>query len=62
MRRVVGEAVEFKADRDRAPSQYLLRRRESGAQCPGRCSGEVAKITVSGRAGYYCPRRQTRGG
>jgi hypothetical protein len=62
MRRVVGEAIEFKADPDRAPSRYLLRRREPGARCPGRCSGEVEKITVSGRAGYYCPRCQTRDG
>jgi formamidopyrimidine-DNA glycosylase len=62
MRRVVSEAIGFKADPDRAPPRYLLRRREPGARCPGRCSGEVEKITVSGRAGYYCPRCQSRGG
>jgi formamidopyrimidine-DNA glycosylase len=40
------------------PDSWLLPRREEGRGCP-RCDGRIEKITVGGRAGYYCPACQS---
>jgi formamidopyrimidine-DNA glycosylase len=60
LRYVLNEAIEAGADPGRMPSSWLLPHREEGAPCP-RCSGSVAKETVSGRSAYFCPKCQ-RGG
>ncbi len=60
MRRVLREGVEHGVDPEELPDGYLLVRREEGADCPRGCGGSVERITVSGRAGYYCPRCQPR--
>ncbi len=60
MQTVLHEAIDFNVNPDDAPEHYLLPRRSEGEPCPHGCGGEVAKITVSGRAGYYCPTCQQR--
>ncbi|MFP3853328.1 MAG: Fpg/Nei family DNA glycosylase [Anaerolineales bacterium] len=54
MRRVINKAIEVDAQPERMPENWLLPHREPGAQCP-RCRGEIERIDVSGRTGYYCP-------
>lgn len=39
------------------PRSWLLPRREKGKPCP-RCSGQIERITVSGRGTYYCAKHQ----
>jgi formamidopyrimidine-DNA glycosylase len=60
IQKVLEEVIGFDADPARAPARYLLPHREEGEPCPGKCGGEVKRITVSGRAGYYCPSCQRR--
>ena len=54
MKRVLEMAVARKADPGKLPRTYLLPHRSKGGNCP-RCGGEVRKISVSGRNGWYCP-------
>jgi formamidopyrimidine-DNA glycosylase len=54
MRRVLSTAIERGADPAELPDSWLLPRREPGARCP-KCSGQVRKLTVSGRPTYLCP-------
>ncbi|MFW5717803.1 MAG: Fpg/Nei family DNA glycosylase [Spirochaetota bacterium] len=51
--RVCRTAADAHADPDRMPESFLIRRRTPGAECP-RCSGSVAKVTISGRSAYLC--------
>lgn len=51
---VTDMAINKKADPDKLPESWLLTNREEGKKCP-KCSGEIKKITVSGRGTYYCP-------
>ncbi len=37
--------------------RYLTGKREEGEKCP-RCGGEIARLKISGRSAYYCPRCQ----
>lgn len=53
-RRVLGLAIDRKADPERLPDGWLLRHREDGAECP-RGNGTVAYFKASGRGAYYCP-------
>lgn len=53
-RTVLSQAIERGADPNRLPEDWLLLHRQEGERCPG-CGGEVRKIKVSGRGGYYCP-------
>jgi formamidopyrimidine-DNA glycosylase len=41
------------------PDTYLIPHRDEGVPCPG-CDGQVEKIKVSGRSGYYCPQYQRK--
>jgi formamidopyrimidine-DNA glycosylase len=41
------------------PSDFLIPRREEGAQCP-RCGGMIRKTRVSGRPTYFCQDHQKR--
>lgn len=59
MQDVLQTAVEHQANWDELPDSWLLRHREEGADCP-RGDGQVTRIEVSGRAGYYCPACQPR--
>lgn len=54
MRRVLRIAIDRLADSADFPSNWLINRREPGQPCP-RCGGEIERIEVSGRAGYFCP-------
>lgn len=54
MRHVLDKAIEVQAQVDRMPGTWLLPHREEGASCP-RCGGTVQRLSVGGRAGYYCP-------
>lgn len=51
---VLETAIAAGVDPAEFPDSYLLPVREEGASCP-RCDGTVAKISVSGRNGFYCP-------
>lgn len=55
MKRVLKKAIEKKVDPDDFPTSWLIPYRNEGKKCPGKCKGEVKKISVSGRNGYYCP-------
>ncbi len=39
------------------PDSFILKDRNEGADCPD-CDGTIAKITVGGRSGYFCPQCQ----
>ena len=41
------------------PDSYLTPRRKEGEKCP-KCKGNVEKIKISGRGGYYCPSCQEK--
>lgn len=60
VRRVLELGIEHGAEPAEMPSSFLLLRRQEGADCPRGCGGKVRRITVAGRAGYYCPRCQPR--
>lgn len=51
--RVCDHAILAHADPQSMPESFLIRRRESGAECP-KCGGTVRKVTVSGRSAYLC--------
>jgi formamidopyrimidine-DNA glycosylase len=57
MRRVLRVAAGKGGDLGKFPRGYFLPSREKGAPCP-RCGGEVTKIVVVGRSGYFCPQCQ----
>lgn len=57
MREVLHMGIERQANPERFPRDYILPRRDEGEKCP-LCGGEVQKVKVSGRTGYYCPCRQ----
>ncbi len=59
LRRVLSLAADKGGDISKLPKGYFLPNREKGAPCP-KCAGEVEKIVVVGRAGYFCPRCQSR--
>lgn len=61
MRRVLRVAIQRLAQPSDFPDNWLIPRREPGATCP-RCGGEVERISVSGRNGYYCPSCQSEPG
>jgi len=57
MTQVLETTVAAHADPEQMPADFLLPHRDEGAACP-RCNGRVARISVSGRSAYYCPRCQ----
>ena len=58
VRRVLLASMRVATDFDRLPRSYLLRARESGAQCP-RKNGRLSSIRVNGRTSFYCPSCQS---
>lgn len=54
LRHVCDVAIECGADPASFPEDWLIHARSPGAACP-RCGDGVEKLTVSGRAGYWCP-------
>jgi len=58
MREGLETALSVGSDYAALPGEWLLHRREAGAECP-RCGGEIAKETVAGRSAYFCLRHQT---
>lgn len=54
MRSVLETAIERGADPENLPRTWLLGHRERGGKCP-RCGGEVERVEISGRNGYWCP-------
>jgi formamidopyrimidine-DNA glycosylase len=59
LRDVLRTAIEAEADPQRFPDDWLIPVRSEGKQCP-RCGGEVERIVVSGRSGYFCPACQQK--
>jgi formamidopyrimidine-DNA glycosylase len=56
---VLETAIEHQAIPDDLPDTYLITHRHPGGECPV-CGGEVKKIEVGGRSGYYCPNCQEK--
>lgn len=54
MQDVLRGAIAAQADPERFPKAFLIPHRHPGGTCP-RCRGEVKKISISGRSGYFCP-------
>lgn len=61
MRHVLDTAIESGAGSrelaDNLPGDWLLTRREEGADCP-RCDGRIATVKAAGRTAYLCPKCQ----
>jgi formamidopyrimidine-DNA glycosylase len=57
-RHVLETAIDRRAGAKGWPSSWLLPRRQPGKSCP-RCSGEIQRITVSGRSTYFCAGHQS---
>lgn len=57
MRWVLDAAVEAGVDPAHMPEEFLVPRREKGAECP-RCCGTLATIKTCGRTAHFCPRCQ----
>lgn len=51
---VIKEKAEANKPDGQLPNSFLLKNREEGAECPN-CNGNIEKITIAGRSGYYCP-------
>lgn len=51
---VIKEKAEANKPDGQLPDSFLLKNREEGAECPN-CDGNIEKITIGGRNGYYCP-------
>lgn len=62
MKKVLNAAIDRGAGSEdfleRLPSEFLLPRREEGAQCPV-CETPIRTAKISGRTAYYCPRCQS---
>ncbi len=56
---VLGTAIQAEADPQRFPDDWLIPVRSEGEPCP-RCGGEVERIVISGRGGYFCPSCQKK--
>lgn len=56
---VLGTAIAAGADPQRFPDDWLIPLRSEGQPCP-RCGGEVERIVISGRGGYFCPSCQEK--
>lgn len=52
--KVLKLATELGGKRGKFPSDYLIRHRKDGADCPN-CKGKIEMIKVSGRSTYFCP-------
>lgn len=57
MGRVLTTAIERRADPAEIPTSWLLPHRDEGEPCP-RCRGEIRKVKIAGRSGYWCPHCQ----
>jgi formamidopyrimidine-DNA glycosylase len=54
MQKVLELAIKKEGVRSEFPSDYLIRHRKEGEDCP-KCKGKIKKIKVSGRSTYFCP-------
>ena len=54
---ILKAVVAANANYSKLPEDWLIHRREEGAECP-RCGGELSKKTVGGRTSYFCPDHQ----
>lgn len=52
--KVLKTAIKVGGKRSEFPSDYLIKSRKDGADCPN-CKGKVMQIKVSGRSTYFCP-------
>lgn len=59
MQDVLQTAIDHQAKPEQFPDSYLIPHRSEGEKCP-KCAGEVKRIEVSGRGGYYCPSCQSK--
>ncbi|MGD8404272.1 MAG: DNA-formamidopyrimidine glycosylase family protein [Anaerolineales bacterium] len=59
MQEVLKTVIEQGANPGDFPPSYLTPHRSEGESCP-RCGGEIQKIEVSGRSGFYCPHCQSK--
>jgi formamidopyrimidine-DNA glycosylase len=54
LKEVLQTAIECQADPEQLPDSFLIPHRHEDGHCP-HCGGQVRKIEISGRTGYYCP-------
>lgn len=59
MQNVLLTAVEYQADAESFPENYLIPSRSKGGKCP-LCHSELELTKVSGRTAYYCPKHQEK--
>jgi formamidopyrimidine-DNA glycosylase len=59
MCQVLQMAIEHQAQPEQFPAGYLIPHRQPEGECP-HCGGQVERIEVSGRGGYYCPQCQQK--
>lgn len=56
--RVLERAIDARVEE--FPDDFLVPRREEGAECP-KCGGEIVRASVAGRPTYWCADHQARG-
>ncbi len=57
MHHVLKTAIKSEADPSKFPDDFITPQRKNGGKCP--CNGDIQKIKVAGRNGYYCPACQS---
>ena len=57
MKDVLETAIEYHAQPDQFPEDYLTPHRHEDGHCP-KCGAELKKVQVGSRHAYYCPNRQ----
>ncbi|MCF7892349.1 MAG: hypothetical protein K9L96_05185 [Candidatus Omnitrophica bacterium] len=59
LKKVLKEAIKYKADPDKMPDSWLLTHRSKEGRC-GRCGKGIKHQKISGRTSYFCPRCQKK--
>lgn len=57
MQEVLRAAIEHDADPGQFPDSYLIPHRGTDGKCP-KCGGQIERVEVAGRTGYFCPECQ----
>jgi formamidopyrimidine-DNA glycosylase len=53
MKAVLQTAIDYGAEPEKMPQNYLIKRRKEGESC-GICDGKITKKKISGKTSYFC--------
>lgn len=57
MKHILRESIKSRADPEKMPQDYLIRRRKQNEDCP-LGNGKLKRMRINGRSTYYCPEHQ----